>query len=65
MDNLRSPLAMIGAIVLAVVLAVIGVYYQVSPHTSTHAVSYHALAFWAAAVAALIGASFLRPRKTE
>ena len=64
MDNLRSPLAMIGAIVVAVILAVVGVYFQLSPHTSTHVVSYHALAFWAAAVAALIGASFLRPRNT-
>ena len=53
---------MIGAVVLAVVLALVGVYYQLSPHTSTHVVSYHALAFWAAAVAALIGASFLRPK---
>jgi cell division protein FtsN len=64
MQNLRSPMAMIGAIVVAVILAVIGVYYQISPHNSAHAVSYHALAFWAAAVAALIGASFLRPPKT-
>ncbi len=54
-------MTMLGAVVLAVILAVIGVYYQLSPHTSTHAVSYHALAFWAAAIAALIGASFLRP----
>jgi uncharacterized membrane protein len=53
---------MLGAVVAAVILAVIGVYYQLSPHTSTHAVSYHALAFWAAAIAALIGASFLRPK---
>jgi hypothetical protein len=65
MQNLRSPLAMIGAIVLAVIFAVIGVYYQLSPHNSAHAVSYHALAFWAAAVAALIAASFLRPSKTN
>jgi len=60
--KLRSPITMLGAVVLAVILAVIGVYYQLSPHTSTHAVSYHALAFWAAAIAALIGASFLRPK---
>jgi uncharacterized membrane protein len=55
-------MTMLGAVVAAVILAVIGVYYQLSPHTSTHAVSYHALAFWAAAIAALIGASFLRPK---
>jgi hypothetical protein len=56
---------MLGAFVVAVILALIGVYYQLSPHTSTHAVSYHALAFWAAAAAALIAASFLRPPKTS
>jgi hypothetical protein len=55
-------MTMLGTVVAAVILAVIGVYYQLSPHTSTHAVSYHALAFWAAAIAALIGASFLRPK---
>ncbi len=58
-------MTMLGAVVVAVILAMIGVYYQISPHTSTHAVSYHALAFWAAAVAALIAASFLRPPKTS
>lgn len=60
--KLRSPLGVIVAIVVAVILAVIGVYYQLSAHNPAHPVSYHALAFWAAAVAALIGASFLRPR---
>ena len=65
MDNLRSPLAMIGAIVVAVVLAVVGVLYELRPHTPGHPVSYHALAFWAAAVAALIAASFLRPKKIQ
>jgi hypothetical protein len=58
-------MTMLGAVVVAVILALIGVYYQISPHTSTHAVSYHALAFWAAAVAALIASSFLRPPKTS
>jgi hypothetical protein len=56
---------MIGAVVVAVILALIGVYYQLAPHNSAHAVSYHAVAFWAAAVAALIAASFLRPPKTS
>ena len=58
-------MTMLGAVVVAVILALIGVYYQLSPHTSTHAVSYHALAFWAAAAAALIAASFLRAPKTS
>jgi len=65
MQNFRSPLAMIGAVVLAVVLAVAGVYYQLTNHNPAHVVSYHALAFWAAAVVALIAASFLRPPKTS
>ena len=60
--NLRSPAGVIGAIVVAAVLALIGVYFQLSAHNPAHPVSYKALAFWAAAVAALIGASFLRPR---
>jgi hypothetical protein len=53
---------MIGAVVLAVVLAVIGVYFQLSAHNPAHPISYKAIACWAAAVAALVGASFLRPR---
>jgi hypothetical protein len=53
---------MIGAVVVAVVLAVIGVYFQLSAHNPAHPVSYKAIACWAAAVAALVGASFLRPR---
>ena len=60
--KLRSPIGVIGAVVVAVIFAVIGVYYQLGAHNPSHPVSYHALAFWAAAVAALIGASFLRPR---
>ena len=65
MEKLRSPMGMIGAIVVAALLAIVGVYYQVSSHNPDHPVSYHALAFWAAAIAALIGASFLRPRTGE
>lgn len=62
--TLRSPLVMIGLIALAVLLLVIGIYIQVSPslHSSAHAVSYKAIGCWAGAVAALIGASFARPR---
>jgi hypothetical protein len=56
-------MTMILAVVAAVVLIVIGVYFQLT-HTSGHVISYKALAVWAAAVAALIAASFLRPPKT-
>ncbi|MDP9325733.1 MAG: YdgA family protein [Candidatus Dormibacteraeota bacterium] len=59
---MRKPVVLIGLIVLAVVLALVGVYYQVTTHNPGHPVSYHAIAFWAAAVAALIAASFARPR---
>lgn len=63
--SLRSPVVLIGLVVLAVILAVVGVYYQVSVHNPDHPVSYHAIAFWAAAVASLIAASFARPRRAE
>lgn len=53
---------MIGLVVVAAVLVVVGIYYQVSSHNPAHPVSYHAIAFWAAAVASLIAASFARPR---
>jgi hypothetical protein len=61
----RSPIVLIGLIVAAAICAVVGVLYQVGAHNPTHPVSYHAIAFWAAAVAALIAASFARPSKAE
>ena len=57
--SLRSPMGVIGAVVVAVLLVVLGVYFQLTPHH--HAVSYKALAVWGAAVVCLVGASFLRP----
>ena len=57
---MRSPLAMIGAIVVAVLLALLGLYFELTPHR--HVVSYKALAVWGVAVVFLIGASFARPR---
>lgn len=60
--SFRSPLVLIGLIVLAVIFVIVGVYFQVSAHNPAHPVSYHAIAFWAAAGAALIAASFARPR---
>jgi hypothetical protein len=62
LDSLRKPIVLIGLIALAVVLVLVGVYYQVTSHNPAHPVSYHAIAFWAGAVAALIAASFARPR---
>jgi hypothetical protein len=61
--SLRSPIVLIALIALAVVLALVGVYFQLSPSKNpAHPISYHAVAFWAAAVAALIAASFARSR---
>jgi hypothetical protein len=60
---MQSPLAMLGAFVLALVFALVGVYFQLVPHNPDHPVSYHAIAFWGLAVVALIGASFARPRE--
>jgi hypothetical protein len=54
---------MLGAIVLAVVFVIVGVYYQLQPDKH-HAVSYHAILFWGLAVVALIAASFARPQRT-
>jgi hypothetical protein len=62
LESLRKPIVMIGLVVLAAVLVVVGIYYQVSSHNPAHPVSYHSIAFWAAAVASLIAASFARPR---
>jgi len=54
---------MAGAIVLAVVLALVGVWFQVHSHNPAHPVSFHAIAFWACALVALVGASFARPQR--
>jgi hypothetical protein len=56
---------MIGAIVLAAVLALVGLLYQLGTFGQpSHSVSRHALLFWGLAVVALIGASFARPQKS-
>jgi hypothetical protein len=62
--TLKSPLVMIALIAVAVLLVLAGIYIQLSPsmHNSAHVVSYKAIGCWAGAVAALIGASFARPR---
>ncbi len=64
MDSLRKPIVLIGLIVLAVILVIVGLYIQLSPglHSASHAVSFKAIACWAAALACLIAASFARPR---
>jgi len=63
LNSLRSPAVMAGAIVLAVVLALVGVWFQVHSHNPAHPVSFHAIAFWACALVALVGASFARPQR--
>ena len=58
---MRSPLAMIGAIVLGIISILVGVWYQLHPHN--HTVSYHSLAFWGLALVLFVGASFARPQR--
>jgi hypothetical protein len=64
LESLRKPIVLIGLIAVAVILVLVGLYFQFNPsmHNAAHVVSYKAIACWAAAVAALIGASFARPR---
>jgi fumarate reductase subunit D len=60
---MRSPLALIGAIVAAVILALIGLLYQLGAFgPRAHGISHHALLFWGLAVVALVVASFARPQ---
>jgi uncharacterized membrane protein len=67
LDSIRKPIVLIGLIVVAVVLVLVGLYFQFNPamHNAAHVVSYKAIACWAAAVAALVAASFARPRSAE
>lgn len=62
--SLRSPIVLVGLLVLAVLLVLVGLFIQLNPslHDPAHAISRKAIFCWAAAVAALIGASFARPR---
>jgi branched-subunit amino acid permease len=62
--SLRSPIVLIGLLVVAVVLVLVGLLIQLNPslHDPAHAISRKAVVCWAAAAAALVGASFARPR---
>jgi hypothetical protein len=60
---MRSPMVMLLLIVGAVVLAVLGVAFQLGILIpKSHAISNKAIFAWVLAVACLIGASFARPR---
>ncbi|MEA2682886.1 MAG: hypothetical protein QOK05_1214 [Chloroflexota bacterium] len=54
---------MLGLIVLAVVLVVLGVAFQLGMFfPKHHTISNHAILVWVLAAASLAGASFARPR---
>ena len=64
--QLRSPMTVILLVVAAAILILVGIAYQLGVFGPLkHAISYHAIAFWAAAIACLVAASFARPRKPE
>ena len=61
---MRSPLAMISLVVLAVFLVVLGVAFQLGMFIPKHhTLSNHAILAWVLAVACLVGASFARPER--
>ena len=61
---MRSPMAMISLVVLAVLLIVLGVAFQLGMFfPKHHTISNHAVLAWVLAGAALVGASFARPRE--
>lgn len=56
---------MIGLVVVAILLVVLGVAFQLGMFIPKHhAISNHALLAWVLAVASLVGASFARPRES-
>jgi hypothetical protein len=58
-------MAMISLIVLAAVLVVLGVSFQLGMFfPKHHTISNHAILAWVLAAAALVGASFARPRES-
>ena len=61
---MRSPMAMISLVVLAVLLIVLGVAFQLGMFfPKHHTISNHAVLAWVLAGGALVGASFARPRE--
>lgn len=62
---MRSPMTLISLIVLAALLVVLGVAFQLGMFfPKHHAVSKHAILAFVLAAGALVGASFARPRET-
>gem|GEM_PF-2229836 len=60
----RSPIMLLGLVVAAVILVVMGVAFQLGMFfPKHHAISNHAILAWILAVACLVGASFARPQK--
>ena len=57
-------MVMLGLVVLAVLLVVVGVAFQLGMFIPKHhGISNKAILVWVLAVACLVGASFARPRK--
>jgi hypothetical protein len=62
----RSPLAVLGLVVLAVVLVVLGILFQLGMFfPKHHTISNHAILAWVLAASCLVAASFARPRATN
>jgi hypothetical protein len=65
MEKLRSPIAMLGTIVLGIVLVLFGILVQLGiVWDKSHAISHKALAAWGLALVAFVAASFLRPQRS-
>lgn len=61
---MRSPIMLLGLVVAAVILVIMGVAFQLGMFfPKHHAISNHAILAWILAVACLVGASFARPQK--
>ena len=59
----RSPMMMISLVVLAVLLVVLGIAFQLGLFIpKSHAISNKAIFAWVLAAACLVGASFARAR---
>ncbi|GAC1334878.1 MAG: hypothetical protein NVSMB17_17120 [Candidatus Dormibacteria bacterium] len=60
---IRSPMALISLVVLAVALVILGIAFQLGIFgPNHHALSNKAIFTWVLAAACLVGASFARPR---
>ena len=61
---MRSPIVLLGLVVAAIVLVILGVSFQLGMFfPKHHAISNHAILAWVLAIACLVGASFARPQK--